>query len=63
MLDALASAHIYQVHIADREAVKCPYCSYGVTYAIAEVKRHISSKHAGKPIDVIDNRVSLQVCM
>uniref|UniRef100_A0A914VYD8 C2H2-type domain-containing protein n=1 Tax=Plectus sambesii TaxID=2011161 RepID=A0A914VYD8_9BILA len=59
-LDALASAHIYQNHINERDAVKCPYCPYGVPYAIAEVKRHITAKHPGQPVDVIDRRGDLQ---
>ena len=32
-IDSLVSGHIYQSHIRRKDAVQCPYCDYGVTYA------------------------------
>ncbi len=60
-LDATISAHIYQVHINDREAVKCPYCEYSLSYAVAEIKRHITRAHPGKAVKIVDRRPALQV--
>jgi len=59
-MDALISSHIYQVHINDRTAVKCAYCSYSVAYNVAEINRHITKKHPGKPRKMVDRRGALQ---
>ncbi len=54
--DALASAHVYQMHIKRRDMVQCGYCDYSTTYAVAEVKRHLQTKHIQLRMKIIDRR-------
>ena len=56
VLDASVGQHIFQAHVGKSDLVECGHCSFGLPYALNEVRKHQAFAHRGLPESIRDNR-------